>query len=217
MLFCKTIHQNDLVKECFAFPCQEEQTNSTNSILVVGEKTVQLYDYFYDKKLGIPFLEPKINQNMYLHILDAKILNLKKTEKNKNEEYFINLNSLNCQFTDKNQNLVLLVLLTTCGLVIYKYDNSSGDGFFRPVVSEILNLNCEDRDKLMYLKTNDELELIVTYSNTDKVFVFKLDGENLKLKLLNEYNFTTKSYIVDLFIYPTKCEKESFRVCCLTK
>jgi hypothetical protein len=216
MLFCKTIHQNDFVKECFAFSYNEKQTNQQNSILVVGERTIQLYDYYYDDILNIPFLEPKINQNMFLHILDAKILNLRniiQTEKKKEDEYTININSQNCEFLDNDHNLNFVVLLTTCGLILFKY---AGDGFL-PVVSEVLNLNCEDRDKLMYLKIYNDLGVIVIYSNTDKVFVYKFDISNSKLKLLNECNFSTKSYIVDLFIYPTNCEKELFRVCCLLK
>jgi hypothetical protein len=142
MLFCKNVHKGTFIKQIIPGNFSEEIQGDINSlntnykqgkpetqILVVTENSLELYDYYFEESIKIPFLEPRTNQDLYLHILDAKIINSKN-----------------------NQNLV--VLLTTCGIVVMKY--SSKVNQFLPVCSEVLNLNCEERDKLMYLTVEEK-------------------------------------------------------------
>jgi hypothetical protein len=142
MLFSKNVHKGTFIKQIFSGKFSEEFKGDINSlntnykdskpetqILVVTEKVLELYDYYYEDSIKIPFLEPKINQELYFHILNAKIINYKD-----------------------NQNLV--VLLTTCGIVVLKYFSKANQ--FLPVCSELLNLNCEERDKLIYLAVEEK-------------------------------------------------------------
>lgn len=132
MLFAKALHKGNFVNEIFS----GNFTNDLNSenkpdtqLLVVNESSLEIYNYFYDIQMKLPIFESKINQELFLQIIDAKI------------------------FTIKNLETSLVVLLTTCGLLIMKY--SKENNLFIPVCSEILNINCEERDKLMYIKIEE--------------------------------------------------------------
>ena len=142
MLFCKILHKSNFVKEIFK--CNFTNANTLqDQLLIVTEKSIELYDYIYDSNLRIPFLEPKFNQELFVHILDCKVMTI--------------------------ENIKVLILLCTCGLLILKYI----DDKFKVICSEVLNINCEERDRLMYLACNDELGLIAAYSNTNDIFIFK--------------------------------------------
>lgn len=190
MLFCKTLHKGNFIKEIFTgnfisnsydlMTDIDHNNNHNNSpdtqILVVTEKSIEIFDYFYDSNTSIPFLEPKFNQELFFHIYDVKILKCKKL------------------------NTTLIILLTACGIVILTF--SPEKNLFTPCCSEILNLNCEEKDKLMYLKVNENLNLMVAYSNTDKMLVYKLteDSSKIDLKLINSQNVNTLGYIVDIYL-----------------
>lgn len=142
MLFSKNVHKGTFVKQIFSGKFSDEfqaDINSLNTnykqgkpetqILIVTENSLELYDYYFEDSIKIPFIEPKTNQDLYFHILDAKIINYKNY-----------------------QNLV--VLLTTCGIVVLRYSSKAFQ--FIPLCSEVLNINCEERDKLMYLSVEEK-------------------------------------------------------------
>lgn len=142
MLFCKTVHKGNFVKEVFSGNFTDDSCGADNlnnnlssgnnfytQLLLVSEKSLELFNYIYEEDLHIPFLEPIFNQEIFLHILDCKVM--------------------------RNKNFgSLVILLTTCGLVVLKYSKDKKN--FRTVCSELFNLNCEERDKLMYLAVNNE-------------------------------------------------------------
>ena len=78
------------------------------------------------------FLEPILSQDLFIHIYNGKTI------------------------TDVQGNLEkeILILITSCGLLALSFDFE--DRLFNPVASCILNLDCEEKDKLMYLKTDSE-------------------------------------------------------------
>ncbi len=142
MLFSKTLHKGIFVKEIFSGnfisnpQLQEIMMNidpiekSDTQILTISERSLELYDYFFDNNLQIPFLEPRLTQELFFTVLDAKVL------------FTTNLDFSGCNY---------LVLLTNCGLVVLAY--SQVKKLFEPVCSEVLNISCDEKDKLMYLRT----------------------------------------------------------------
>jgi hypothetical protein len=129
MLLYKTLHKGNFVKEIFKGTFYiDTETNYDTQILQVSEKRIELYNYLFDKNLNIPFLEPIITQDMFFHILDAKTIN--------------------------HAGITLLALLTNCGLVVMKC--SPENKCFMPVCSESININYEQRDKLINIRTHDE-------------------------------------------------------------
>jgi hypothetical protein len=142
MLFCKTSHKGTFIKEIFSanfLEDSQEQIIDINEssrmikpktqILVISENSIELFDYFYEDSIKVPFLEPRLNQDLFLHVLDAKVMSIKA-----------------------NHNV--LVILTTCGLVVMKYSSKANQ--FVPVCSEVMNINCEERDKLMYISVEEK-------------------------------------------------------------
>ena len=123
MLFCKSTFKSTFVKEIYELKLNEKQ-----KILVVSDNSLLLYDYSYDVFLKIPFLEPILNQNLFLQILDVKMM-------------------------IKNQR-PLLVILSTCGLLVFEYESKTET--FISITSAVLNINSEERHKLMYLAVNEE-------------------------------------------------------------
>ena len=95
-----------------------------------------------------------------------------------------------------------LVLLTSCGLLVMKYIN----GKWNPQAREILNIDCENRDKLMYITINNKLNLICVYSNTNLFFVYHYS--NGALKLINEKNVICPYYINTIKIKTSKDKDE---------
>jgi hypothetical protein len=148
MLFSKTLHKGRFLKEVFIgnFIQSEfsERDNNNNlnlennsfdsQILTVSETSLELFDYFYDHNLQIPFLEPKFNQELFFNILDAKVMDTENFNKN-----------------------ITVVLLSTCGLVVMTYSDSKK--MFVPLCSEVLNIKCQERDKLMNLKVDEKYNL----------------------------------------------------------
>lgn len=96
-----------------------------------------------------------------------------------------------------------LVLITSCGLLIMKYIN----GKWNPQAREILNIDCENRDKLMYITINNKLNLICVYSNTNLFFIYHYS--NNVLKLINEKNVICPYYINTIKIKVNKNGKET--------
>ena len=86
----------------------------------------------YVRKLKMSFLEPILSQDLFVHIFNGKII------------------------TDRQGNLEkeMLILLTSCGLLVFNFNIN--DKLFTPLASSILNMDCEEKDKFMYLKTNSE-------------------------------------------------------------
>lgn len=140
MLFCKILHNGKFIKELFAGNFTGSYNNKSDlqtqtQVLAVTEKSLELYDYIYDTILNMPFIESKHNQDLFFHIYDAKKL--------------------------KVNNSNLIVLLTACGLILMKYSNEKN--IFIPIISEIMNINCEERDKLINLKTDDKYILFLIF------------------------------------------------------
>ena len=147
MLFCKTLHKGIFIKQIFSGNFTKSQVigndvnmeielsneNSDSQLLLVYESSLELFDYFYDTNLKIPFLEPRLKQDLFFTILDAKIMNIDKPN------LFINK---------------ILVLLTNCGLILFTYSQTKR--LFEPICSEISNISCEARDLLMYIRVEEE-------------------------------------------------------------
>lgn len=73
-----------------------------------------------------------------------------------------------------------LLLLTICGLILFNYVN----GAFVPIDYIKLNLSGEQRDLIMYLKTNSEKDRVIAYSNTNLFFVYTvLDNKLIRLNI----------------------------------
>ena len=82
-----------------------------------------------------------------------------------------------------------LFLLTSCGILSMKYTNSKWEIINR----EILNIDKEARNKLMYISGNEKYNVICVYSNTNLFFVFFINGN--KLTLINDKKFFCDYYI----------------------
>jgi len=60
--------------------------------------------------------------------------------------------------------------------------------------------------------------IIVAYSNTDKIFIYKFDQISSKLNLLNRNNFETFSYIIEINILNSfLVGKAIFSINCIVK
>jgi len=133
MLFYGNLHKGNFVKEMLIGSFTEYRTNKEKTqILCLSEKSIDLYEYSYDTQLKMSFLEPILSQDLFIHIYNGKII------------------------TDNKGNLEkeILIIITSCGLLALSFD--SEEKIFNPVASCILNLDCEEKDKLMYLKADSE-------------------------------------------------------------
>ena len=132
MLFYGNLHKGNFVKEIFrgSFTCYKN-ASSKNQILSVTEKSIELFEYSYDENLKMNFLEPIFTQDLFIHILNADLITLR------NED-----------FEEKE----ILVLLTSCGILVFSYKEE--ERLFSPICSSLLNLECEAKDKFMYIRTD---------------------------------------------------------------
>jgi len=133
MLFQGNLHKGNFIKEIFVGSFTDYKTDKAkNQILCLSEKSLDLYEYSYDTQLKMSFLEPILSQDLFIHIYNGKII------------------------TDNKGNLEkeILIIITSCGLLALSFD--SEEKIFNPVASCILNLDCEEKDKLMYLKADSE-------------------------------------------------------------
>lgn len=133
MLFQGNLHKGNFTKEIFVgsfteFKPKKEKTQ----LLCLCERSIELYDFSYDQELKMSFLEPILSQDLFIHIYNGKII----TE------------------TQGDVEKEILILITSCGLLALSFDFE--DRLFNSVASCILNLDCEEKDKLMYLKTDSE-------------------------------------------------------------
>ena len=134
-------------------------------IIQVYESSINLSFCEYDNEIQQYTQTPIYHQNFFFIIFDSGIIN--------------------------NQ----LVLLTSTGLLILKFD----DNKWNIVIREIFNINCEERDKLMYLEINELLGIIVCYSNTQLFSIYRLNDNSL-LKI-NTNIIYTSMYIRKVFIF----------------
>jgi hypothetical protein len=133
MLFQGNLHKGNFIKEIFVGSFTDYKTDKAKTqILCLSEKSLDLYEYSYDTQLKMSFLEPILSQDLFIHIYNGKII------------------------TDNRGNLEkeILIIITSCGLLALSFD--SEERIFNPVASCILNLDCEEKDKLMYLKADSE-------------------------------------------------------------
>jgi hypothetical protein len=174
MLLFKTIHSGRFVKKIFNAKFTQTE-NADSQILAVSEKYLEFYQYNYDSNLQIPFLEQIFKQELFIHIYEVGIL--------------------------KSNNHYLLVLLTTCGLILMQY--SSINNSFQTIANEKFNINSQEKDKLMNLKIDDTLGIIIAYSNTNRFFIYKFDDNNSnnKLTLLNSEFSQATGYFSNMIIF----------------
>jgi len=133
MLFQGTLHKGIFIKEMFVGSFTEYKMNNEKSqILCLSEKRVDLYEYSYDSNIKMSFLEPILTQDLFIHNYNGKIITEKDGELEKD----------------------ILILLTSCGLILFSFNNN--EKLFIPVASCVLNMNCEIKDKFMYLKSDSE-------------------------------------------------------------
>ena len=133
MLFQGNLHKGNFIKEIFTGSFTEFKSNKEKTqLLSLSERSLELYEFSYDEKLKMSFLEPILSQDLFIHIYNGKII------------------------TEVQGNLEkdTLILITSCGLLALSFDYE--DRLFNPVASCILNLDCEEKDKLMYLKIDSE-------------------------------------------------------------
>ena len=131
MLFFGNLHKGNYIKEMFIGSFLDHKlTSEKKQILCVTENTLDLYEYSYDDKLKINFIEPIISQDIFVHILNCKTITEKK-------------GGLEKEF---------IILLTSCGIIAFEYN--SNEKLFSPICSSILNMECEEKDKFMYIKTD---------------------------------------------------------------
>lgn len=131
MLFQGNLHKGNFIKEIFAGSFTKYNNNKQKTqLLCLGERSLEIYEHSYDEELKMNFLEPILSQDLFIHIYNGKII------------------------TDIQGNLEkeMLILITSCGLLAFSYDINEQQ--FKPIASCILNLDCEEKDKLMYLKTD---------------------------------------------------------------
>ena len=147
-------------------------------LIQVYESSINLSFCEYDNEIEQYTQTPIYRQNFFFIIFDSGIIN--------------------------NQ----LVLLTSTGLMILKFDGNK----WNIVIREIFNINCEERDKLMYLEINERLGIIVCYSNTQLFSIYKLNDNSL-IKI-NKNIIYTSMYIRKIFIFE---EKDIFIVSILTQ
>lgn len=133
MLFQGNLHKGNFIKEIFIGSFTNYKSNKEKTqLLCLGEKSLELYEHSYDAELKMSFLEPLISQDLFIHIYNGKIITEKQGDLEKE----------------------ILILITSCGLLAFSFD--SDERIFNPVASCILNVDCEEKDKLMYLKTDSE-------------------------------------------------------------
>lgn len=131
MLFYGNIHKGNFIKEIFNGSFIDyTDVQVKNEIICLSERSIEVYEYSYDEKLKLNFLEPILSQDLFIHVLNGKIISDRKGNLEKD----------------------LLVLLTSCGLLILKYNPN--EKIFQTIASSILNIECEEKDKFMYLKTD---------------------------------------------------------------
>ena len=95
-----------------------------------------------------------------------------------------------------------IILLTSIGLFIYEYDIDKNK--LNLLYNEIFNIKCEPKDLLMYLKINQELKIIVIYSNTNLFFIYYYDDKNKKIIKVNQINKLCNGYINYINIFNIK-------------
>ena len=147
-------------------------------LIQVYESSINLSFCEYDNEIEQYTQTPIYRQNFFFIIFDSGIIN--------------------------NQ----LVLLTSTGLMILKFDGNK----WNIIIREIFNINCEERDKLMYLEINERLGIIACYSNTQLFSIYKLNDNSL-IKI-NKNIIYTSMYIRKIFIFE---EKDIFIVSILTQ
>jgi hypothetical protein len=153
MLFYGNLHKGNFIKEIFRGSFMEYKSSSNkNQIISISEKSIELFEYSYDENLKINFLEPIFSQDLFIHILNAEILTIKIPYFNSNQNPNQNPNQ---NFgLEENLEKEILVLLTSCGILVLSYNEE--EKLFSPICNSLLNLNCEFKDKFMYIKTNSE-------------------------------------------------------------
>lgn len=87
-----------------------------------------------------------------------------------------------------------LILLTSCGLVSMVFK----EGKWMKTASEILNFDCQEKDKLMYLTTDEKTKLCIAYSNTNLFFIFAKN--NNSFQQINKENYVTSWFINNIRI-----------------
>ena len=90
-----------------------------------------------------------------------------------------------------------LILLSSIGLFIYKFSENR----LNLLLYEIFNIKCEPKDLLMYLKINNELNIIAVYSNTNLFFLYYYDNKINAFIKVNQINKLCKGYINHLNIF----------------
>ncbi len=155
-----------------------ESNEKIPQIIQVYESSINLSFCEFDQEIQQYTQTPIYHQNFFFIIFDSGIINNK------------------------------LILLTSVGLIILKFDGNK----WNVVLSEVFNINCEERDKLMYLEINESLGIIICYSNTQLFSVYKFN-ENSLIKL-NKNVLCTSKYIRKIFIFE---EKDFFIVSLLTQ
>ena len=155
-----------------------ETNDNIPQIIQIYESSINLSFCEYDNEIQQYTQTPIYHQNFFFIIFDSGILN--------------------------NQ----LVLLTSAGLIILKFDGKK----WNIVIREIFNINCEERDKLMYLEINEKLGIIICYSNTQLFSIYKLNDNSLVK--INKKLLYTNMYIRKVFIF---IENDFFIVSFLTQ
>jgi hypothetical protein len=132
MLFAKSLHKSNFIKELFIgkfIPDYSFEENSESfQLLSVNENSMSIFNYIYERDLQMCFIEPKFSQELFFHIYDAKII------------------------YPQESDLAAVIFLTPCGIILMKYNSMKNK--FVQICSEILNLNIEDRNKLTNLKVH---------------------------------------------------------------
>ena len=121
----------------------------------------------YDSIIKQYIQTPVLHQNFFFIIFDSEIIDSK------------------------------IVLLTSIGLFIYKFEESKLELLF----NEIFNIKCEPKDLLMYLKINIKLSIIAVYSNTNLFFLYYYDIKSNTCHKVNQINKLCNGYINNINIF----------------
>ena len=90
-----------------------------------------------------------------------------------------------------------IVLITSLGLFIYNLEETK----LNLLYNDIFNTKCEPKDILMYLKINEELNILTVYSNTNLFFLYKYDKNTKKCEKINQINKLCNGFIKDMDIF----------------
>ena len=139
----------------------KENINNKFYLISIYESSLDINHCEYDPIIKQYIQTPFLHQKFFFVIFDSEIINSK------------------------------IVLLTSIGLFIYKFDKNKLELIF----NDIFNIKCEPKDLLMYLKLNEKLNIIVVYSNTNLFFLYHYDTKDNSCFKINQINKLSKGYI----------------------